>query len=198
MTPASSILRFAQSAAFLLPTLAFPAIQAQKFAHNPECGKAEISIAATTFLTFRNGVIAIELPSGWVRDENKSNPFFLLRAGDRYENARTLMYIRVQSLDGSFEQSVKNDERDILQSDPSAQILNEPPLEILEKGCPVKTQRFIYQGKQETYIDQVTKISISGLLLNVVLSSESKTEIARYEKDYEFLLKHLGLVMHTQ
>jgi hypothetical protein len=108
------------------------------------------------------------------------------------------MYIRVQSLDGSFERSVKNDEGDILQSDPSAQILDEPPLEILEKGCPVWTQRFIYQLKQKTYVDQVTKISISGLLLNVVLSSESKAEIARYEKDYEFLLMHLGLVMNAQ
>jgi hypothetical protein len=62
----------------------------------------------------------------------------------------------------------------------------------------VWTQRFIYQLKQKTYVDQVTKISISGLLLNVVLSSESKAEIARYEKDYEFLLMHLGLVMNAQ
>ncbi len=198
MTPASSILRFAQSVAFLLPALAFPAIQAQKSSPYPVCGKTEISIAASTVLTFRNGVIAIELPSGWVRDENKNNPFFLLRAGDRYESARTLMYINVQRLDSTFEQAVKNDERDFRQSNPSVQILNEPQPEILEAGCPVKTQRFVYQREQKTYVDQVTKIGIGDLLLNVVLSSDSKAEIARYQKDYEFLLMHLGLVMHAQ
>ncbi len=108
------------------------------------------------------------------------------------------MYINVQRLDGSFEQAAKNDERDFLQSDPSAQIMAEPQLEILEKGCPAKTQRFVYRRKQKTYVDRVTKIGIDGLLLNVVLSSDSEAEIARYGKDYGFLLKHLGLVMHSQ
>lgn len=104
------------------------------------------------------------------------------------------MYINVQRLDSSFEQAVKNDDRDFRQSDPSAQVVNEPPKEILESGCAVKTQRFVYQHERKTYIDQVTKIGIGGLLLNVVLSSDSQAEIARYQKDYEFLLEHLALV----
>jgi len=198
MTSAPSVPRLAQSAAFLLFVLAFSAAPAQKPAHRPECGKTVVSIADATLLTFSDGVIAIELPSGWVRDESKSNPFFLLRAGDHYESARTLMYIHVQDLDGSFEQAVKRDQRDFLRNDHSAQILDDPPLEVLEKGCPVKTQRFLYRSNQKNYIDQVTKIGINGLLLNVVLSSERSAEIARYENDYEFLLKHIGLVMHTR
>ena len=108
------------------------------------------------------------------------------------------MYINVQRLDSSFEQALKNDERDFRQRDPSVQIVNEPQPEILEVGCPVKTQRFVYQREQKTYVDQVTKIGIGDLLLNVVLSSDSKAEIARYQRDYEFLLKHLALVASAQ
>ncbi len=198
MAFASGILRLALSAPFLMLISAHPVIQAQDTASNAGCGNAKVSIADPTYLILSSAVIAVELPSGWVREENKSNPFFLLRAGDRYESARTLMYINVQRLDSSFEQTVKNDERDFRQSDPSAQILDEPQLEVLEKGCPTKTQRFVYRLKQKTYVDQVTKIGINGLLLNVVLSSDSEAEIARYQKDYEFVLKHLGLVMRAQ
>ena len=198
MAQASSILRLARSVPFLLLISALPAIQAQDPASNAGCGKTEASIADPTYLILSSAVIAVELPSGWVRKEKKSNPFFLLRVGDRDESARTLMYINVQRLDSSFEQTVKNDDRDFRQSDPSAQILDGPQLEILEKGCPAKTQRFVYRWKQKTYVDQVTKIGINGLLLNVVLSSDSEAEITRYEKDYEFLLKHLALVMHAQ
>jgi hypothetical protein len=198
MAPASSILRLAWTVPCLLLISTLPIVQAQNSAPNPGCGKARVSIAADSFLILNNALIAVELPSGWVRDESKSNPFFFLLAGDRYESARTLMYVRVQELGSSFEQAVKNDERDFRQSNPSVQILDDPQLEILEKGCPTKTQRFVYRSKQKTYVDQVTKIGINGLLLNVVLSSDSEAEIARYEKDYEFLLRHLGLVMHAQ
>jgi hypothetical protein len=152
-------------------------------------------MAGPEFLTTAIGVIAIEPPPGWVVEKTKHNPFFLLRIGDRYENARTVIYINVQVLDGTFEQAVANDERDFRRDDPSVQIQSEPQPEILERGCAVKTQRFIYEHKQKTSVDQVTKIAIDGLLLNVVLSSDSETEIARYQKDYEQLLMHLGLVM---
>ena len=53
---------------------------------------------------------------------------------------------------------------------------------------------FHCERKQGAYVDLATKISIRGLLLNVVLSSDSAEEISRYKKDYEFLLKHLALV----
>lgn len=108
------------------------------------------------------------------------------------------MYINIQHLNGSFEQAVESDARDFRRRDPSAQIVDDVQLEILEKGCPAKTQRFIYRDKGKPYVDQVTKIGINGLLLNVILSSNSTAEIARYEKDYKFLLKHIGLVMHSQ
>ncbi len=111
------------------------------------------------------------------------------------------MYINVQRLDSSLDQAVKNDERDYLQSDPSAQIVNEPPKEILESGCAVKTQR--YSGlsthiAETTYVVEVTKIGIGGLLLNVVLSSDGQAEITRYQKDYDLLLEHLALVATAQ
>lgn len=191
--------RFIASIAVLLPSAsAFSVAHSQQPATVAVCGKAEVSIADARFLTLNDAVIAIELPSGWVLEENKSNPFFLLRAGDHYESARTLMYINIQHLDGSFEQAVESDTRDFRRRDSSAQIVDEAQLEILEKGCPAKTQRFIYKDKGKQYVDQVTKIGINGLLLNVVLSSNSTAEIVRNEKDYKFLLKHIGLVMRSQ
>jgi hypothetical protein len=187
----------ANSATFLLLVAAIPlvpAVHAQASTSSVGCGKANVSMANPTYLSAGSVILAVELPSGWLREEKKSNPFFLLRVGDRYESAPTLMYINVQRLDSSFEQAVKNDERDFRQSDPSAQILDEPAPAVLEAGCPVNTQRFVYQHEQKTYIDQVTKIGIDGLLLNVVLSSDSEAEITRYQKDYMFLLQHLALV----
>jgi hypothetical protein len=43
-------------------------------------------------------------------------------------------------------------------------------------------------------VELVTKISIGGLLLDVVISGETKAEIEVYRKDYQFLLDHLTLV----
>jgi hypothetical protein len=189
-----SVLRFTRSVPFLLLVAILPAIQAQSSAATTGCGKTKISIENATFLTSGSLVIAIQLPLGWQREEKKNNPFFLLRNGDRYETARTLMYVNVQQLDSSFEQAVKNDENDFRQRHSSMQILDEPQPEILEAGCAAETQRFIYQNARETSVEEVTKIGIGGQLINVVLSSDSEAEIARYRKDYKFLLEHLGLV----
>lgn len=194
MTLVSSAMRFAQSVPFLLLIPALPIAKAQTSGPGTGCGRAKVHMQNPTYLNTAAAIIAVELPSGWLRDEKKNNPFFLLRVGDRYESAGTLMYINVQGLDSSFEQAAKDDEREFRHSNPSAQVVNEPPEEILESGCAVKTQRFVYQREQKTYIDQVTKIGIGNLLLNVVLSSDSEAEVARYQKDYEFLLKHLALV----
>jgi hypothetical protein len=198
MTFTSGVLRFAKSVPFLLAVTALPIIQAQASSSTSGCGKAKVSMANPTYLNNTAAILAVELPSGWQREEKKNNPFFFLRIGDQYESAKTLMYINVQGLDGTFEQTIENDERDFRHSDPSVQILDEPSPEILESGCEVKTQRFIYKSGQKMYVDQVTKIAINRLLLNVVLSSDSEAEIERYQKDYAFLLKHLALVAATQ
>jgi len=53
---------------------------------------------------------------------------------------------------------------------------------------------FLCDRKQKPYVDLATKISIGGLLVNVVLSADATAEIEKYRKDYEFLLKHLTIV----
>jgi hypothetical protein len=190
--------RLTQLVLLLLMVTSPLVVQGQASTPTTSCGKAKVSIPNAIFLTASSVVIAVELPSGWTRYEKKSNPFFFLRVGDHYETARTLMYVNVQRLDGSLDQAAENDVRDFRRSDPSAKILDEPQPEILEKGCAVKSQRFIYADGQKTYVDQVTKIAVNGLLLNVVLTSDSETEVKRYQDDYDFLLKHVGLVMSAQ
>lgn len=67
-------------AVLLLSVSAFSVARSQQPATVAVCGKTEVSIADARFLTLNEAVIAIELPSGWVLEENRSNPFFLLRA----------------------------------------------------------------------------------------------------------------------
>ncbi len=172
----------------------FPFGVAQASQSSTICGKAKLSLASPTYLVAGSVIVAVELPSGWVREEGKRSPFFLLRAGDRSETATTLIYVNVQRLSSSFDQAVSNDAREFRMSDPSVQITDEPTPEILESDCPAKTQRFVYQQNHKTYVDEVTKIGINGLLLNVVLSSEGGPEIERYQMEYQFVLKHLALV----
>src|SRR5208282_5107196 len=155
MAFALSAHHLANSATLLLLVAAVPVVPAQASTSSVGCGKTNVSMANPTYLSSGSVILTAELPSGWLREEKKSNPFFLLRVGDRYESARTLMYINVQRLDSSFEQAVKNDEQDFRRSDPSAQILDEPAPAVLEAGCPVNTRRFVYQHEQKTYIDQV-------------------------------------------
>jgi len=140
-------------------------------------------------------MLAAKFPSGWELYEKKQNPFFLLRRGDQYATARTVMYIRVQALDGSLEEAVRRDEDDFRKDSPEVKILDEPSPEILEKGCLVKTQRFYYQDGKTPVVDRATKIAIGKLLLNVVISSDSDAEIERYKEDYEYLLRNIGWVM---
>jgi hypothetical protein len=158
-----------------------------------KCGSAKIALQNPQYLITPAGILALELPPGWTLYAKKKNPFFLLRTGDQYETARTVIYINLQKLEGSFEQDVLNDENDFKKSDPEAKIEDEPRPEILEAGCKVKAQRFTYKNRKKTYVDQVTKIGIGGLLLNIVLSSDSGEEIEHFMKDYDEVLKHLAL-----
>jgi hypothetical protein len=146
------------------------------------------------YLIASNVILAVEPPAGWQLDESRKNPFFFLKPGEKYESARTLMYVNIERLDGSFRNAVQKDAHTFSESCQPSRIEDEAQPEILEQGCERKTQMFFCDRKQRPYVDLDTKVSIGGLLLNVVLSSDSAEEISRYKKDYELLLKHLALV----
>ena len=175
--------------------VALPVAEGQNIPASASCGKAKVNMSNPLYLTTQAGIFAVELPQGWVLDKTKSNPFFLIKAGETYENARTLMYINVQRLDVTFSDAVKRDEQTFRESCREARIQDAPKLEILELGCENKTQTFFCDRKTGAYVDLATKISLSGLLVNVVLSGDTEVgDQARYKKDYEFVLKHLALV----
>jgi hypothetical protein len=158
------------------------------------CGKAPIRLDSPFYLTTSIGIVAVELPQGWVLDKTRSNPFFLIRFGEKYESARTLMYVNIERLEVPFSSAIKKDERTFKESCADSRIEDVTAPEILERGCEYKTQRFFCNKKQGAYVDLATKISVGGLLMNVVLSGDNEAETARYKKDHEFLLKHLALV----
>jgi hypothetical protein len=177
--------------ALLMATLQ---VKAQGPAASAACGKAKVHMANPLYLTLPQVIAAIEPPQGWVLDETRKNPFYLLKAGEKYESARTLIYINIQMLDGPFQSAVENDERSFKESCKQSRIEDMEQFEILEQGCQRKTQIFRCEKPQGGWVDLATKISIDGLLLNVVLSADNMEEIARYRKDYEHLLMHLALV----
>lgn len=139
-------------------------------------------------------IVAVEPPPGWALDATRKNPFFFFKPGEKYESARTLMYVNIEGLDGSFQSAVQKDAHTFSESCQPSRIEDEAQPEILEQGCERKTQIFRCERKQRPYIDLDTKIAVGRLLLNVVLSSDSTEEISRYKKDHEYLLKHLALV----
>jgi hypothetical protein len=173
---------------------ALPVAEAQNAPASAGCGTAKVNMGSPLYLTTQAGIFAVELPHGWVLDKTKSNPFFLIKAGETYQNARTLMYINVQRLDATFSDAVKRDEETFRESCRESRIQDATKLEILERGCESKTQTFFCDKKPGAYVDFATKISLSGLLVNVVLSGDTEVETARYKMDYEFVLKHLALV----
>jgi hypothetical protein len=139
-------------------------------------------------------IVAVEPPPGWALYPARKNPFFFLKPGEKFESARTVMYVRIEQLDGPLQNAVQKDVNTFSERCNPSSIEEPEQPEILEQGCEKKTQMFTCVRKQGTQVDLDTKISIHGLLLNVVLSSDNSQEIARYKKDYEYLLKHLGLV----
>ena len=177
-----------------LCVVALPVAEGQNAPTTADCGTAKVNMSNPLYLTTRVGMFAVELPQGWVLDKTRSNPFFLIKAGETYENARTLMYINVQRLDATFSDAVKRDKQTFREGCRESRIQDAAKLEVLESGCENKTQTFFCDRKPGAYVDFATKISLSGLLVNVVLSGDTEVEIARYKKDYEFVLKHLALV----
>lgn len=173
---------------------ALPLAEGQKAPASAGCGTAKVTLGNPLYLTLPLGIFAVELPQGWVLDKSKSNPFFLTKAGETYKNGRTLIYINIQRLDGTFSDALKRDERTFRESCRESRIQDATKLQILERGCENKTQTFFCNKKPRGYVDFVTKISLSGLLINVVLSGDTEVETAKYKKDYEFVLKHLALV----
>ena len=175
-------------------SIAFRAAEGQSPAASTRCGEAKVHIDNPVYLTISGVVVAVEPPPGWALDPDRKNPFFFLKLGEKYESARTLMYVRIEQLDGPFQSALQRDEHVFTESCQPSKIEEPAQPEILEQGCEKKTQLFVCGRKQGFQVDLDTKISIHGLLLNVVLSSDSVEEISRYKKDYEFTLKHLGLV----
>ncbi len=130
----------------------------------------------------------------WVLDKSRKQPFYFFKNGENYESARTLIYINVERLEVPFSQAVRNDVKSSESSCRPSSVRDEGKPDLLESGCDATTQLFTCDRKSKSYVDLTTKISIGGLLLNVVLSADTMSEIEKYRKDYNFLLKHLALV----
>jgi len=161
----------------------------------PTCGRTKAFLGSPDYLITPGGIIiAAEPPYGWSLDKTRKNPFYFLKGADKYETARTLMYINVQRLEVPFDRAVRNDEEQYRQACQPARIVDMPQPEILERGCEHLAQTFYCEKQHGSYVDLVTKIAVGGLLINVVLSADNEAEIARYRNDYSFLLLHLGLV----
>lgn len=184
---------------FLAPfvlSMTLPAAEGQGPAASTPCGKAKVHMGNPVYLIDSTVIVAVEPPPGWALDPARKNPFFFLKPGEKYESARTVMYVRIEQLDGPFQSAVQKDERSFAESCQPLRIEEPAQPEILERGCEKKTQMFFCERKQKPYVDLDTKIAIGGLLLNVVLSSDSAEEISQYKKDYEFMLKNITLVAH--
>jgi hypothetical protein len=181
---------------FILFLMIAPTARAQSTESRPvaECGKAKVQLANPQYLTTAGGIVVVELPDGWVLDGNRKGIFYFLKRGEDYNSARTLMYVNVERLEESLDRAVQKDRRSFQKNCDSADVKDLAKPKLLEQGCESKTQLFFCQRKQNPYVDLVTKISIDGLLLNVVLSADSPSEVSSYRKDYDFVLGHLTVV----
>jgi hypothetical protein len=180
--------------ASLVLAMTIPMAESQRSAAYSKCGKTEEKLDNAIFLIAPPVMLAVTAPPGWALYEKEKNPFIFLRPGDKYETARTVMYVRIERLDPPFQSAVERDARSFNENCQPSKIEDVAQLEIMEKDCERKTQMFFCGTKQGPQVDLDTKIAIGGFLLNVVLSSDSAEEISRYKKDYEFLLKHLAFV----
>src|SRR5580704_15532008 len=82
----------------------------------PECGKAKVHLANPQYLTTAGGIVAVELPDGWVLDANRKGVFYFLKRREDYNSARTLMYVNVEKLEGSLERAVQKDRQSFQKS----------------------------------------------------------------------------------
>jgi hypothetical protein len=175
-------------------SIAFQAAEGQHPTVPALCGEAKVTLGNPVYLTTSLGMVTLEPPQGWALDKARENPFYLLKSGEKYESARTLIYINIERLEVPFQRAIQSDARAFSESCQPSRIQDVDQPEILEQGCERKAQMFFCERKQGAYVDLATKISVEGLLLNIVLSADSTAEISRYRKDYDYLLKHLALV----
>ena len=107
------------------------------------CGAANVHLDHPTYLTTPAGVFAAELPVGWRFDHERNYTYFFLKSGEKYEMARTLMYIHIEKLEGPLQHAVESDNNSFRQSCPGSQIEDLPSPELLEAGCERTTQKFV-------------------------------------------------------
>jgi hypothetical protein len=159
-----------------------------------ECGKANVSLAKPEYYVTTIGTFAVEPPSGWFHDDTRKNPFYFVKRGENYNSAKTLMYVSVEPLEGTFDEAVQNDAKSYRQRCDRLVLQTLNSADLLERGCRAVTQVFTCVRKKGSYIDLDTKFAINGILLNVVLSTDDRAEIEKYKADYSYLLLHLAKV----
>ena len=160
----------------------------------PECGKAKVHFSNPQYLTTQEGIVVVELPTGWVLDKAKNGPFYFVKNGENYNSARTLMYINVERLEVPFPRAIQNDSESFRTSCQPSTTQDLAKSDLLEQGCESKTQLFSCRRQKNPYVDLATKIVIGGALLNVVLSADNASQISQYRQDYGYVLKHLTMV----
>jgi len=159
------------------------------------CGEAVVSMQNPIYLqTTNQGIIVVELPEGWNLGRTRPDLFFILKNGDTYESARTLMYIRIEQLDVSLKQAVLNDIESFKKSCDKLTIEDAKHGPLLEGGCESISQIFSCKKQNGPYVDLVTIIAFTGSLLNIVLSADKLDDIDKHRTDYDFLLQHLTMI----
>jgi len=195
MNPEIPLSRFLPFLFLLLVVLA-PAARAQSPTSGAPvaCGKAKVEMDHPEYLTTPLGIVVVEPPPGWALDKTRKVPFYFFKRGETYQNARTLICINVELLDVALGRAVERDRESFEAGCRPSRISHVAKLQLLEQGCESQTELFRCDRKEKPYVDLATKIAIGGLLLNVVLSADTPSEISQYRSDYEFLLKHLTVV----
>ena len=72
-------------------------------------GAVEVQAEKPIYLASNEVTIAIKLPDGWSLDSKNKYPFYFWLKGDSYESAHTYMYITVEAMEVTFEQSINAD-----------------------------------------------------------------------------------------
>ena len=157
-------------------------------------GAVEVQAEKPIYLASNEVTIAIKLPDGWSLDSKNKYPFYFWLKGDSYESAHTYMYITVEAMEVTFEQSINADISTYKQYCSELNIENLPTTSLLKQDFENRTQIFSCNKQQESYVDVITIINFNGSLVHVVLSADTSNEIEHYRNDYEFLLKHLIMI----
>lgn len=161
------------------------------------CGAVQAQANNHIYLGADEVTIAIRLPDGWWLNSKSRYPFYFLLQGDSYESAHTYMYITVEALEGTFEQSIDSDAATYKQYCSELSIESLPSTSLFEQGCENRAQMFTCSKQQESYVDVITNINFYGSVIHVALSADTSDDIEHYRNDYDFLLKHLVMIKST-